>query len=480
MARHRATSPATAACGWPPSPPATRRSGIASLEDTILLSHDPDGRAWRWIAGARRARVEAGALWGDVGARPPPSTASWACTDRPPRWAWSGYTLGGGLGWPAGSHGLAANSVLAIEVVTADGELVRADHETEPRPLLGAARRRGQLRRGHRPRVLALVPLPEVYGGMVAWPADRAREVISAYRDWTARPARRDERLGALPHAAPAARGARAAARHRPIVDVTPVYVGPASPRAPELIRPLAELGEPMVDSSRTDPAPGLSALERRSGGARARASATATCWPSSRPRPPTPSWTSPAPGSGSPLVWSSSVRWAERWRGSRRTADATGALDAEFTYLRRGHRRSPEGGMAPVSAHCRRCERRWGPGSASRRFLNFVDVPAPGGARRSTSDTFARLAAGRRPSTIPTGSSGPTTRWRPSRRGSCHIELATGYASLTVKGGIDLGGTKVQAVVVGPRGKVARRGQAPHPPRGRARRLWPRRSRRR
>lgn len=42
-----------------------------------------------------------------------------------------GYTLGGGHGWLARKHGLACNSVLAAEIVTADGELVRTDREHE-------------------------------------------------------------------------------------------------------------------------------------------------------------------------------------------------------------------------------------------------------------------------------------------------------------------------------------------------------------
>jgi FAD/FMN-containing dehydrogenase len=43
-----------------------------------------------------------------------------------------GYTLGGGISWLARRHGLAANSVLAVEIVTADGRLVRAGHYHEP------------------------------------------------------------------------------------------------------------------------------------------------------------------------------------------------------------------------------------------------------------------------------------------------------------------------------------------------------------
>ena len=38
----------------------------------------------------------------------------------------AGLTLGGGIGWLNGKHGLACDNVIAAEVVTADGELLRA------------------------------------------------------------------------------------------------------------------------------------------------------------------------------------------------------------------------------------------------------------------------------------------------------------------------------------------------------------------
>ena len=43
-----------------------------------------------------------------------------------------GYSLGGGIGWLARKHGMQTNAVTAIELVTADGRLVRTDPEHEP------------------------------------------------------------------------------------------------------------------------------------------------------------------------------------------------------------------------------------------------------------------------------------------------------------------------------------------------------------
>ena len=94
-----------------------------------------------------------------------------------------GYSLGGGIGWYARRHGLATNSVLAIEVVTADGTLVRADSENEP-DLFWALRGGG----GNFGVVTAiefrLYPIAEAYAGVLFWPADRGTEVLQAWREW--------------------------------------------------------------------------------------------------------------------------------------------------------------------------------------------------------------------------------------------------------------------------------------------------------
>jgi FAD/FMN-containing dehydrogenase len=57
----------------------------------------------------------------------------------------TGYTLGGGIGWLARRHGLAANSVTAAELVTPDGDLVRADAPCSPRLLPPHAAHQGNL-----------------------------------------------------------------------------------------------------------------------------------------------------------------------------------------------------------------------------------------------------------------------------------------------------------------------------------------------
>src|SRR6185436_19824474 len=97
----------------------------------------------------------------------------------------AGYALGGGVGWYGRRHGLAANSVLAIELVTADGELRRVDRDNEP-DLFWALRGGG----GSFGLVTALefqlYPVAEVYAGVLFFPWERSAEVLHAWREWTA------------------------------------------------------------------------------------------------------------------------------------------------------------------------------------------------------------------------------------------------------------------------------------------------------
>ena len=64
-----------------------------------------------------------------------------------------GLTLGGGFGRLARRYGLALDNVRGVDIVTADGRLLHASADGEPRPVLGRARRRRQLRRRDHVRV---------------------------------------------------------------------------------------------------------------------------------------------------------------------------------------------------------------------------------------------------------------------------------------------------------------------------------------
>jgi hypothetical protein len=103
---------------------------LGSLEGTVLLKTNRLDRV-HVDKAARRARTGSSARWEDV--VPAASELGLAALHgSTPDVSVAGYSLGGGMGWYARKHGLAANSIRAIELVTADGEIRRVDHESEP------------------------------------------------------------------------------------------------------------------------------------------------------------------------------------------------------------------------------------------------------------------------------------------------------------------------------------------------------------
>ena len=157
-------------------------AALEGLDDTILLKTermrhvtiDPD---------LRIARAEAGTIWIDV-VEAAAEYGLAALAGSSPDVGVVGYTLGGGLSWLARKHGIGANQVTAIEVVTAAGDFVRTDWANEP-DLFWALRGGG----GSFGIVTAiefnLFPLDEVYAGILWYPVDRAAEVLKVWRAWT-------------------------------------------------------------------------------------------------------------------------------------------------------------------------------------------------------------------------------------------------------------------------------------------------------
>jgi FAD/FMN-containing dehydrogenase len=94
----------------------------------------------------------------------------------------AGYTLGGGLGWLMAKHGLAADNLLGVELVTADGEVLAVDAESHP-DLFWALRGGGGNFGVATSFTYRLHPLQMVVGGLIAHPVDAAPEMLRFYRD---------------------------------------------------------------------------------------------------------------------------------------------------------------------------------------------------------------------------------------------------------------------------------------------------------
>jgi len=216
-----------------------------SLEGTIVIKLERmTGVAVD--ADSASARVEAGARWWDL--IDPASEAGLAALHgSSPEINIAGYSLGGGVGWLARKHGLQANAITAIEVVTADGELRRVDADTDA-DLFWALRGGG----GNFGVVTALefglVEIAEggLHAGSLFFEFERAGEVLNAYREWTA--ALPDEitsvgrtlQLPDLPVIPEIVRG-------KSFTIIEAVHLGTADEVA-ELLAPLRELG-PQMDT---------------------------------------------------------------------------------------------------------------------------------------------------------------------------------------------------------------------------------------
>ena len=153
---------------------------LGSLEDVLLV----DVRELQEVSidpGARRVRVGAGVKWERV--TPQLSELGLAAQHgSSPDVGITGYSLGGGLGWLARKYGLQANSVTAMELVTADGRAVRVDAENDPE--LFWALRGGN---GNFGVVTALefdvYPVESLYAGVMFFAFERAGEVLHAWTE---------------------------------------------------------------------------------------------------------------------------------------------------------------------------------------------------------------------------------------------------------------------------------------------------------
>jgi hypothetical protein len=230
---------------------------LGSLEDTILLKTERMRRV-HIDPTARLARVEAGVLWIEV-VEAAARHGLAALSGSSPDVGVVGYTLGGGLSFLGRKYGLCANAVRAVELVTADGRLVRADRDNEP-DLFWALRGGGGSFGVVTTIELELFPIEHAYAGVLWYPIERGREVLHAWRELTHSDVLPDElttlgrflRLPPIPDIPEQLRG-------KSFVIVEAYHVGEPA-QAEELLAPLRALG-PISDTIGTVPMPVLSRL---------------------------------------------------------------------------------------------------------------------------------------------------------------------------------------------------------------------------
>jgi len=184
----------------------------------------------------RVARAEGGALWCDLdhetqafGLATTGGTVS--------NTGIGGLTLGGGLGWLHGLHGLTIDNLLSVDLVTADGTFLTAS-ETEHPELFWALRGGGGNFGVAVSFEYRLHPVASVLGGMMLYPLDRGADVLRCYRDFCPR----------LPDEAGLAAGCLTAPDGTAVAGLIPAYTGDIKAGIKAFAGIEAELGAPLVN----------------------------------------------------------------------------------------------------------------------------------------------------------------------------------------------------------------------------------------
>jgi hypothetical protein len=167
--------------GLPVAVQSTGHGGAALVDAVVISTSRMTAVSVDPVEGT--ATLEAGVRWRDVVAVSAPHGLMPMVGSSQGVGAF-GYTLGGGLSLVARKHGWAADKVRSLQVVTADGVVRHVDAESEPELFWGM--------RGSRSNfgivtsmTVELVPA-RLWGGPVIFDGAHVREVLAAYRTWTA------------------------------------------------------------------------------------------------------------------------------------------------------------------------------------------------------------------------------------------------------------------------------------------------------
>ena len=338
---------------------------LGALAHTVLLKTERM-RGVSIDIRKRRARVGAGVMWAEVTDAAAGHGLS-ALAGSSPDVGVVGYTLGGGVSWLGRRYGLAANGVTAVELVNADGGLIRADADQHA-DLFWALRGGGGSFGVVTALEFELYPVTDLYAGVLFFPLERGAEVLRAWRRWVdyvpdeVSSVGRFLQLPPIPEIPEPLRGGSFA-----IIEAASLL---GKDPTDELLRPLRELG-PQLDTIATIPVRELERLHMD-------------------PDHPVASFgdgmmlsdlndaaidalvQTAGAGSGSPLL---TVEVRHAGGALARQAPGAGALaslDGKFLMFAAGMATTPELGAA-VKAHVELLHNALAPWDSGRAYLNFA-----------------------------------------------------------------------------------------------------------
>jgi FAD/FMN-containing dehydrogenase len=158
----------------------------------------------------------------------------------------SGLTLGGGIGWLMRKHGLTIDQLVSVDLVTAEGELVRASRDENADLFWGVRGGGGNfgIVTEFEFRLSAVGPI--VLAGPIFWAMEDSPELLRFYRDWIAEAP--DDLMTILIHRkAPPLPFVPTELHGKPVVAVACCYAGSVE-EGEKVVRPLKEFGSPVLD----------------------------------------------------------------------------------------------------------------------------------------------------------------------------------------------------------------------------------------
>ena len=210
-------------------------TGNAVCEGGLMIDLSPM-KSVRVDPVGRTARAEAGLTWGEYNRETQAfglaSTGGVVSTT-----GIAGLTLGGGLGWLMGKHGLSCDNLLSADLVTANGQLLTASAEQNPDLFWGLRGGGGNFGvvtsfeyKLHR--------VGPVLAGMVIHPIAQAKEVLRFYRDYA--------RSG--PDELLAAAALMTSHEGAPVVVMIVAYIGDLT-TGERVVAPVRKFGAPLADT---------------------------------------------------------------------------------------------------------------------------------------------------------------------------------------------------------------------------------------